>query len=236
MRRFTRRTRRRRLIVLVSSGLVAALVLGVVALTFSPLLALRKIEVDGAAEIGAQRVEQALRGQLGRPLALVGASEVKSALSRFPRVRTFSIETLPPGTLIVRIVERTPIGVIQDGSTYRTVDAARVTLQTESSRPAGLPLIHVAPASDTSRAAVFQAVAQVLSSLPATVLGKVDTITASTPDNVSFTLGSRGPTVVWGTSADSNLKAADLSRLMALPESQGATEFDVSAPYSVVVR
>jgi cell division protein FtsQ len=236
MRRFTKRTRHRRLIILVSSGVVVAVLVAVILAAFSPLLALRTIEVDGAGSIGVQKVREALAGQLGRPLTLVSTADVEADLAKFVQIRSVSTETVPPGTLVVRIVEREPIGVIQDGSRFETVDAAHVSIASASSRPAGLPLIHVSPAKYSSRASVFGAVAEVLGSLPADVLSRVDTISATTPDDVTFTLGAAGPTVVWGTSADSNLKSADLTKLLALPTASSATEFDVSAPYSVVMR
>jgi cell division protein FtsQ len=236
VRRFTRRTRHRRLVVLISVGVVLAVVLAVVLVALSPALALRTIQVEGAGSIGSRKVEDALSNQLGRPLAMVGNAQVKADLEKFPQIQSVSAQAVPPRTLVVRIVPRVPIGVIQHGSSYDTVDAAHVQLASSTTRPAALPLIHITPARSATEHSVFAAVAEVLTSLPSAILARVHTVTATTPDDVTFTLGASGPTVVWGTPADSGLKAADLNRLLALPGASSATEYDVSAPYSVVVR
>lgn len=236
VRRFTRRTRHRRFVIVISAAVVLAVVVAVVLVALSPALALRTIQVEGAGSIGSRQVEDALSNQLGRPLAMVGDAQVKTDLAKFPQIQSVSAQAVPPGTLVVRIVPRVPIGIIQHGSTYDTVDAAHVRIASSTTRPAALPLIHITPARSATEHSVFAAVAEVLTSLPSAILARVDTVTATTPDDVTFTLGASGPTVVWGTSADSGLKAADLTRLLALPGASSATEYDVSAPYSVVVR
>ncbi|MDR2999015.1 MAG: FtsQ-type POTRA domain-containing protein, partial [Microbacterium sp.] len=126
IRRFTSRARRRRTIWITSISVVVLVVVGTFAAAYSPLFAVEDISVVGAKTIDPQKVEQALSGEVGRPLALVDDSAVKSALMAFPLIETYALEVHPPHGLTVRIVERTPIGVLKSGAGFTLVDAAGV--------------------------------------------------------------------------------------------------------------
>lgn len=229
VRRFTKRSRRRKQAWLAAGATVAALVLGVVLVGFSPLLALNHIEVVGAERLDPKAVQQKLGDQLGRPLPLLDQAAISSDLAAFPLIRSYSIESHPPDTIVVRIVERRPIGAVQEGAAFTVVDAARVPISSTQARPEGFPLIAASgPAGGDSG---FASAASVLSSLPVTVLAQVDTITAKTTDDVSFTLRGSGAMVVWGSAEDSALKSADLTAL--LTSVPGSARYDVSSPHSV---
>lgn len=229
VRRFTRRARHRRIVWLSAAGVLVALVLGVLLVSFSPLMALRTIDVQGTSKVNASAVKQALDSQLGRPLPLIDQGAITSKLAAFPLIRSFSTEVHPPSTLVVHIVERAPVGVLKTGSKYTVVDPAGVVISTFPDRPAGYPLIGPAEGS-----AGFTAVAGVLQSLPAAVLAKVNTATATTADNVSFTLLSSGATVVWGSADQSSLKAAVLADLLV--KAPHAKTYDLSSPHNAVTR
>lgn len=232
VRRFTKRSRRRRLAWIAAAAVVAALVLGVVAVAFSPLLALRHIDVVGASRLDQKAIVHKLDDQVGTPLPLLDQAAISVDLAAFPLIRSYTLESHPPDTLVIRIVERQPLGVIRQGNAYTLVDAAKVPISSSAARPDGFPLISATGGSvETSADSGFAAAASVLSSLPASLLGQVDTITAKTKDDVSFTLRGRTATVVWGSAEDSALKAADLA---ALIKSAGdRTRYDVSSPHSV---
>ncbi|MBN9629486.1 MAG: FtsQ-type POTRA domain-containing protein, partial [Actinobacteria bacterium] len=215
-----------------SAGVVVALVLGVVLVGLSPLLALRHVEVVGASRLDASAIAKKLGDQVGTPLALLDQAEISSDLAGFPLIRSYTLESRPPDTLVVRIVERQPIGVIQQGSAFVLVDEAKVPISSTAARPAGFPLIAATgAAADANADSGFAAASSVLASLPADVLARVDTISAKTKDDVSFTLRDSGATVVWGSAEDSALKAADLTAL--LKGAPDAHRFDVSSPHSV---
>jgi cell division protein FtsQ len=232
VRRFTKRSRRRRMIWLGAAGVVVALVLGVVLVGLSPLLALRHVEVVGASRLDPAAIAKKLGDQVGRPLALLDQAEISSDLAAFPLIRSYTLESHPPDTLVVRIVERQPIGVVQQGPAFVLVDQAKVPISSSANRPAGVPLIAATgAAADANADSGFAAAAAVLAALPGDVLARVDTIAAKTKDDVSFTLRGSGATVVWGSAEDSALKAADLTALLkAAPD---AHRFDVSSPHSV---
>lgn len=224
IRRFTSRSRRRRNIWLGAVGAVVLLVLGSVVAAYSPLFAVREITVAGAETIDPALVEQALQGQIGSPLALVDAGEVKSALTEFPMIENYALEARPPHELVVRIVERTPIGVISSDAGFSLVDAAGVVLSTTPEQPAGQPRLDISGGIDS---AAFRSAGLVMRSLPADLRATVTEVRASSGDDVSFTT-SDGKTVIWGGEGDSVRKAEVLVRLIAAtPDSR---TFDVSSP------
>lgn len=229
VKRFTRRSRRRRitwLVVLLCFVAVGGLVTGAV---YSPVLSLKTIEVTGTSRVDKAEVLKAVDGQLGTPLALVDFDEIKKDLSRFPLIRSYVTESVPPDTLIIRIAERAPIAVIETATGFEIVDPAGVVIKKTDERPAGLPLITL-PTATTGAATSsmgFTSAVKVLLALPADLLAKVDSVTAQTLDNVTLVLSS-GPTVVWG-SADESAKKARILAILIANEPQ-ATRFDVSAP------
>ncbi|MEV7633216.1 FtsQ-type POTRA domain-containing protein [Microbacterium sp. NPDC089318] len=230
IRRFTQRSRRRRLLVWGSIGAVVALVLGSVIAAYSPLFAVEKITVAGAKTVDPAAVQQALSDQLGAPLALVDADEVRSALADFPVIESYALEVRPPRELLVRIVERTPIGAIRDRDGYTVVDAAGVVLATSPTPPEGTPELDITGGIDS---AAFRSAGLVMRSLPAELRATVTEVHATSGDDVTLRLAD-GKTVVWGSERDSVRKAAVLVRLIAAsPQSKA---FDVSSPTVPVVR
>lgn len=228
IRRFTQRSRRRRLIWLCALGAVVLLIGGSVAAAYSPLFAVEKITVAGASTLDAAAVEAALGDQLGTPLALVSESDVKAALIAFPLIETYALEARPPHDLVVRIVERTPIGVIESGAGFTLVDAAGVALSTTEDRPEGQPVIAVDGGIESD---AFESVGLVMRSLPSDVRAVVTDVSATTLDDVTLTLAS-GLTVVWGSAEDSAYKARVLASTMVA--NPAAREIDVSSPDVVV--
>lgn len=228
IRRFTQRSRRRRLIWLGAIGAVVLLIGGSVAAAYSPLFAVEKITVAGASALDAASVEAALSDQLGTPLALVSESEVKAALIAFPLIETYALEAKPPHDLVVRIVERTPIGVIESGAGFTLVDAAGVALSTTEARPEGQPVIAVDGGIESD---AFESVGLVVRSLPADVRATVTDVSASTLDDVTLKLSS-GLTVVWGSADESAYKARVLATTMQA--NPAAREIDVSSPDVIV--
>lgn len=230
IRRFTQRSRRRRIGWIVGAALALLVVGGCVGAAYSPLFAVQTITVEGTGALKPAEVQKALAGQLGRPLALVDPSAVKAALVAFPLIETYRLEAHPPHDLVVRIVERTPVGVLQSGDgRFTVVDAAGVVLSTSEQRPAGYALIDVAGGTGS---AAFAAVGTALRTLPADLRAQVDSATASTPDDIVLQL-TGGARVTWGSADQSADKTLVLQRLMAA--SPGAANYDVSSPGVAIV-
>ncbi len=233
VRRFTVRQRRRRMLWLGAAGALVLLVLGTVGAAYSPLFAVERIEVVGTTTLDANAVAQALGGQQGTPLALVDSSAVKAALVQFPLVESYTIEARPPHDLVVRIVERTPVGVLSSAAGYTVVDAAGVALSTTPDPPAGQPTLKITGGTSSP---AFRAAGTVVRSLPADIRAQVTEVTASTPDDVTLTLGGANASVVWGDAEHSAQKALNLARMMQSRPPADVSTYDVSSPDVVVVR
>lgn len=229
IRRFTQRSRRRRIVGWSIVGSLLLLVGGSVAAAYSPLFAVEKITIVGATTLDPAAIEAALGDQIGTPLALVDSSEIKAALIGFPLIETYALEARPPHDLTVRIVERTPVGVLRSDAGYTLVDAAGVALATTTDQPAGQPLLDIAGGTDSS---AFESAGLVVRSLPADVRAQLTGVRATTADDVTLTLSS-GLTVVWGSEDKSATKGIVLAR--ALAANPGAGTIDVSSTNAAVI-
>ena len=233
VRRFTVRQRRRRMLWIGVVGALVLLVLGSIGAAYSPLFAVERVRVVGASTLDAAAVEAALAGQLGRPLPLVDASEVKAALVQFPLVETYSLEARPPHELVVRIVERTPIGSIESAAGYTLVDAAGVALATTPEPAPGHPVI---TATGGTGSPAFAAIGTVYRALPDDIRSQVTAMSATTANDVTLTLGGPNTQVVWGNADDSAYKAVVLAKAMIARPPAGVYSYDVSSPGAVVIR
>lgn len=233
IRRFTVRQRRRRALWLGAGASVLVLALGTIGAAYSPLFAVERIVVVGAEQLSAEELAGALSGQLGTPLPLVDESAVKAELVGFPLVESYTLEARPPHDLVVRIVERTPIGLIEKGSGYTLVDAAGVALSTTATPGAGTPVLTIRGGVDSD---AFAAAGQVMRSLPDDIRTQVTAVSASTPDDVTLTLGGTNTQVVWGSAEQSARKALVLKTAMAQRPPADVYSYDVSSPEAIVIR
>jgi cell division protein FtsQ len=200
---------------------------------FSPLLSLSEITVEGADRVDAAEVRTSVESQLGTPLALLDFDLIEKQLGDFALIRSFVTRTVPPDTLVIRIVEREPLGVVDSDAGFDTVDAAGIVLASSVERPEGLPLIRMV--SVDADGEVFGAISEVLLSLPSSLLAEVESIAATTRDDVTFVLRGVGHSVVWGSADSSAFKARVLATMLGSTASTVRSEFDVSAPESIVV-
>ncbi|WP_345376971.1 FtsQ-type POTRA domain-containing protein [Frondihabitans cladoniiphilus] len=236
VRRFTRRTRHRRAGWITAGAIVVVLVGGVTLGVFSPLLSLQTISVQGTSRVDRGAVLTSLKGQVGKPLALIDFGAVKSDLSNFPLIESYVTETKPPHTLVIRITERQPIASVLVGKTYELVDPAGVIITTSTTQPADVPLVDVKGA--TLDGNVYRAAAEVLLSLPTSLRTTVKGVSASTADDVTLML-STGEEVVWGSAEASTQKAELLTGLIKSHKATNPTqsvEYDVSAPDNGIIR
>lgn len=233
IRRFTVRQRRRRAVWLGAAASVLLLALGTVGAAYSPLFGVEKISVVGAQQLAADDIVAALSGQLGTPLPLVDESAVKAELVAFPLIETYALEARPPHELVVRIVERTPIGLIETRAGYTLVDAAGVALSTTATPSPGVPVLAITGGVDSE---AFAAAGQVMRSIPDDIRAQVTEVSASTPDDVTLALGGTNTQIVWGSAEQSGKKALVLQQAMAARPPADVFSYDVSSPDAIVIR
>ena len=234
VRRFTRRARNRKIGFAALAGVLATLIGLVFVAVYSPILALRTITVDGTARINAVDVQSAVDAQIGTPLALLNFDAITKDLTVFPLIRSYVTEIVPPDTLLIHITERAPVGSVKVGEMFNLVDPAGIVLQQSAERIAGIPVLNVV-GGDASGTA-FSSMVAVLLALPPELLAQVDSVTASTQDDVSLVLTGVGQGVTWGGAEDSARKAKLLGALIKLTDPTQPGVFDVSAPGNGVFR
>ncbi len=230
-KRFTAHARRRRRNWLIAVAAVAALALFVVAGVFTPLMAVREVQVVGATQVNVADVQTAMSRFEGMPLALVDDREVHRALEPFALIQRYAIERIPPHTLLIRIEERDAVIALERDGALGLFDPAGVLVGSATERPEGVPAGGGAVADTASPA--FQAAGTVIRDMPADVRSQLAAVEASSAQDVEFVLAS-GTRVIWGEAAETQRKAAVLRAMLA---SIGqASLIDLSAPDTPVFR
>lgn len=232
-KRFSEGLRRQRRIRLsVTLGVVGfiSLIAGIV---LSPLMTLTDVVVSGRTEVPEEVVLGAVSDQIGTPLALIDYGAIESKLGTVVRIQSFSTELRPPHTLVVRIVERTPIGAISTGNGWDVVDPAGVVIETTDVRPDSVPRLNVDGVEDPG----FQAAVTALLALPDSLRADVASISASTRDSVEFDLRGVRHLIRWGSDENAALKAAVLNQALGIADEKGGTYvIDVSAPDTLIMN
>lgn len=232
------RLRRRRIGLI--TGISAAVLLGILVavLYFSPLLALRTIQVSGTDLLPRAQAERLLQPLIGRPLPQVGTREVEELLAQEAAVDQVRVQAQPPSGIAVEITEHVPVAVVprgQQATLYSASGQALAEASRDEAESRGLPV--VSSVNDVQNPEVFSAITQVLGSLPADIRGQMVSASASTVDSVRLTLDN-DRTVLWGNAEDAEAKVAVLRALMkAEADAEApADEFDVSIPDQPVTR
>ena len=216
----------RRVWIAVLSGLSILIVLVGISV-FSPLLAIEKIVLVGVESLSEKSILKDLDYLKGRPLPQVSNDEVTKKLSKYELIDSVSVVSVPPNTLKVIIAERTAIALVSvNGVNYR-YDAVGVQLG-RSNQSEKLPVILGAGNPGSSKS--FTRAVTVILSLPVALLPKVESIRASSKDNVVLALRQNRQRVLWGDSSQPALKAKVLSALMKNYDDRVGLTFDVSSP------
>jgi cell division protein FtsQ len=233
VRRFTAHLRRRKVVWATIAGSLAAIMIFVGIGVFTPVLALQTITVEGATRVPADQIQAALQPQINKPLPMVDMGEVRKAVEAQPLVKSYSTVAVPPHTLVIKIVERGPIGYLATGKTLTMVDPAGVVIEQNAERIPGIPVLTVEGGSAQSKG--FLAAVDVINSLPAALAGQLDEVIANTTDDVTLVLVG-GARVFWGGPENAAMKNRVLSQLLAVNPVGTVTEYDVSSPKTAVVR
>ncbi len=222
-----RRPWRRVALGLAGVGVVALLVWTV---GWSTLLGVDRIRVSGVTGGEADAVAELVGVPEGVPLARVDTDAVAARVRERRTVAEVSVRRVLPGTLAVDVVPRTPAIVVRNPQgLLEVVDATGVAFGTVRAAPAGLPVVSATGSRGMTRDALLAALT-VVRALPEDLERQVSSVTVSSAELVTFTLGPR--TVVWGGGEDADRKVAILRALLRT----GASVVDVSAPDTPVTR
>ena len=208
--------------------LVVAALVWVVA--FSPLLAVRKVEVVGVPAAEVAPIRELAQVPVGQPLARVDTAAIADRVTQRATVADVSIERSWPGTLVIHASPRTPFLVVKNPQgQLQVVDETGVAYAVVRQAPKGVPVVSAATSAALSREAL-QAAVSVVRVLPAATQDKVSAVTVSGAGLVTLKIGSTS--VVWGGLDEPDRK---LEIVQALLKGKPKV-IDVSAPETPVTR
>jgi cell division protein FtsQ len=205
------------------------------ALFWSPLLAVRRVEVGGNKHTSEADIVAA--AGLGREdnLLLLSADPVVEAVEGLPWVRWARLDRMLPGTVRIRVRERRPEMVLSLGAARWTIDATGRVLES-GSEVKGLPVLAgvqvgtIEPGLTLQTSEAREALAA-YRSLPRSIKRRVVGVFASTTERITFSLDDQTQ-IRYGEAEDiaakNDVLTALLKRLRA--EGSAAAYIDVRVP------
>lgn len=183
---------------------------------FSSVLAVKQVRVSGVSGPQATSVLMAADIPVGVPLARIDAAGAQAAVLRVPWVASAEVRRGWPNEVVIAVAPRTAIAV--DSATRRGIDPTGAVFDTNEPLPKSMPEVTATGAGLTTAMAV-------LAGLPADLAGKVESVSATTRDDVDLALRS-GATVHWGSADQAEFKARVLRALLK----HKRDVYDVTAP------
>ncbi len=194
-------------------------------LYFSHWFVVTQVKVLGVKRVHADQVSAVANSAINQALIKVDLKAIHDDVAKIAEIQSVSVQRGWPHTVLVKVVERTPIAVASDGGKFVLVDnqglAAGPLLD---AAPKGFGVIAGAASTPGMAAAV-----QILQAIPST--WKVSSITGASQDSVVVTLAD-GSTVTFGSGDQAKQKVKVAEALLA----NKYTVIDVSAPDAPAVR
>ncbi|MBM0228665.1 FtsQ-type POTRA domain-containing protein [Micromonospora sp. ATA51] len=199
------------------AGLVAWTVLG------TGLFGVREVRVVGAKLVTPVEVRDAAAVPDNQPLAKVDLAATARRVGALAPVERVSVSRDWPGTLVIRVVERTAVAAVPQGELFAVVDRAGVVFRSVPRAPDGLPLVRVGwpgPDDPGTRAGLT-----VLAALSPQLRAELVSVDVAGLARITLRL-RHDRTVVWGDAT----RGADKSRVATALLGRKADTIDVSAP------
>ncbi|XVV14615.1 cell division protein FtsQ/DivIB [Actinoplanes sp. CA-131856] len=232
-RRFMARARKRKLRavlpwaiaagVLALAGIVSWVVYG------TSLLGVRDVKVVGTQFLTPLQIEQAASVPQNEPLARVDLGAVRAKVRTLPAVDRVVVRRSWPSTLVVEVVERTPVAAVPAAGQFSLIDREGVPYRTVQQAPSGLPLVRTpspGPQDVNTRSALT-----VLGALSEELREQLVAVAVPKPAQIKLEL-KKDRTVVWGDDTQSDTKSQVATALLK----RKGSEIDVSAPSVVTIR
>jgi cell division protein FtsQ len=225
-RRFARRQWLRRWLVwryVIGSLLLVVLAVGGIWLIFvSSTLTVKHVDVQGESLLSQEQVLSAAKVPAGAHLVDLDLGAIRTRVAGLAAVKRVDVSRDWPDGVLIKLTERRAVAVVEIGGRYRARDSDGVLFRTYPRPPAGMPRV-VATATISNNA--LAEAGRVIASLPSSLAARVDHVGVRGIDQVTLSMRS-GATVLWGSDAQSALKAEVLAKLLAHP----ARTYDVSVP------
>jgi cell division protein FtsQ len=212
-------------------AVVGALYGGWLMLRDAPLFRVEKVTVSGlgssVAPAVAARLEEAGRGMTTTHVDLAA---LDGAVAPYTVVKSLRVHTEFPHGLSIKVIEQLPVASLVVGSTSLSVAADGVVVHGVDGPPQGLPTVigQRLPSTDrVSDPASLEGLAVV--ALAPTPLRKAITQVGQSPSGLTAYLRN-GPALYFGDATRLHAKWAAVARVLADPQSRGASYLDVELP------
>ena len=231
-----RRAGRRRRVLRVLLGLLAAGVLGglVWMIWFSHLLAVNRVQVEGTTTLRPSDIRTQAAVRLGEPLVRVDTVAIESRVAAMERIDQVEATRQWPRTIRIEVVERKPVGWVLSAGAIRALDRYGVDFRSLRTEPKHLTEVRVETATARKRQQALEGAAAVLELLRTDdpgLLKKVQYVRVASKDSIQLVLG-KNRTVMWGSAAKGEQKLTVLRSLLRIK----ARGYDVSAPEQPTTR
>lgn len=227
----------RRKALLVGSGGVVVLVLATMLVLASPLVAVERVDVEGATYADAALIESVAESMKGISVLTVDTQSAKRRLEGDPWIASVRISTFLPDRVLIEVEERRPaawfLGV---DNRARVIDVEGRVLAVVDGRPTEYMWIdgvgpNLVPGSIADPA--YRAAAQLAKSLPAEIEPLVDHLGVTATSEVTMTL-TTGTVINFGQPVDMRNKLVSVVVLLRRQDPNEIIAIDVSGGTPVV--
>ncbi|MCX2179331.1 FtsQ-type POTRA domain-containing protein [Streptomyces sp. SKN60] len=220
-------------VLLIALGTVLLVAGGVWALYGSSWFRVEKVSTSGTGVLTPEQVERVAAVPVGAPLVSVDTDAIAARLrAELPRIDSVDVVRSWPHGIGLKVTERRPVLLLENGGKFDEVDAGAVRFATVTTPPRGVPRLVIDAAAspslrrfDTER--LLTAAVGVTGELPEKIAQDVRVVRITSFDSITLELG-KGRSVFWGSGEDGPVKARVLTALMKATPKAG--HFDVSAP------
>ncbi len=216
---------------LVLAGSVFGVIACVLVVLASPIVGVRKIDVEGVRYMNADLVTSVKKSLLGKSVLTVDTNAAERRLEGDPWVDSVRIRTYFPTRLTIEIVERVPVAwFIGVDNRARIVDQDARVLAVETGQPTAYLQItgvgaNLAPGG--SAGDIYRAAAQLAKALPDELMKVVLNVGTAGPNQLTMTLRS-GTLVNFGQPVDVQKKLIALVVLLRRQDSKQIISIDLT--------
>jgi cell division protein FtsQ len=232
-----RKEGRRRLRVLLAVVALVVLTLALWLATRSSLLDVDAVEVEGSSRTPASTISEAGRLVPGMAMTDIDEEAAVRRIEALPWVAEVGVTRRWPGTVSVRLTERTALAVVGDGTgTWWLVDASGRVLEGAGTRPDGpVALEGVSQVPQPGEVLIgTDAALAVAAALSPALAAQVDAVVAVDGGGVDLRLKPHG-VVRLGTPNDLDAKLQATEAVLAQVDPTGLAVLDVQLPTSPVL-
>ena len=221
---------------LIAFGVLAGILLAILAARETPLFGIRAIEVSGADSRVTRQVQRALDGRAGESLFGLDLESAELEVSALPTVAAVSFDRAYPHTLRVTVVPERPVAIVRQGAdSFVVSDRGRVVATAERTEQPELARIWVARDVRLDTGGYVEGELRTAVGAVAPLAGirfPSRVVSVATTDELTLRLGS-GLELRMGDMRDVDLKLAVAGRVLPLLP-QGTGYLDVSVPHRPV--